>query len=917
MINRFITNLLIGFLLIIGFSPELFAQTSFSLWRYRTHASDCTALTDGRPQDICKQLTDGRLFVCNVAASNTCDTPAEWIESSGGGWVDYGTTVGLRTSGDNVGIGTNAASSKLEVEGAVTADSFIADGTSEINFEPNDQNLRSDKDGWINTNGGIAVGTSDPTATLEVKGNGNTNATNSFIARNASGTQVMHIGDSGLVGIGTTASNIPLSVKGSGSFFPEVRVWKENASTNTAESMMDFFRQSSGTAAIGLGQILRFYIEDDANVSNLAYSISPETTDATNGSYDALVREAMTENGTLKTQWIKRSNGFMAFNLNDNGNIVPNAPVDIFGDGSTTGWGLVVRSNPPVGTIRFLVQDSGNVGIGTWVPSSSLNIVKSGSTDLMRISSIGGAGGDYLIVNSSGNVGVGTPSPSTKFHVLGGARITGLVSCDTIDTDANGVLSCGTDSGGGGGVGVGTVNPGTSGYIAYYPSTGTTVDDVSALFFDGTNIGIGTTTTTAKVTVIGGIAASGSITGSNLSGTNTGDQTNVTGNSGTVTFADAGGDTTTFVALGTSSTGSLSPATDSGLTYNATTDALSSTTFIGALTGNASTATALAADPSGCSAGDYVSDIAANGTLTCSTPAGGSGANGWTDGGTNVYLSTTTDTVGIGTTTPILSTLSIVKQGTTNPLRISSSATQSGDYLTISSAGNIGIGTNFASTKIYVKQTANTNLDGMLIANSGLTGSMRFWVDGSNNGRIDNTFSANTPILINGAGGGNVGIGTQNARAFLDFAAPSAPASPFSMNSSGNVGIGSLAPRGRLDVGAGDIYAGSIFAGTESTGQLSNSSGIGFDANSLTYTTPELYITPSGNVGVGTISPDSLWTVASTGYPQFKITSAGAPTSTDCDSDAERGRMVIDTTNNRLYICNGASRAWDYVTLTD
>jgi hypothetical protein len=78
-----------------------------------------------------------------------------------------------------------------------------------------------------------------------------------------------------------------------------------------------------------------------------------------------------------------------------------------------------------------------------------------------------------------------------------------------------------------------------------------------------------------------------------ISGTNTGDQTSVTGNAGTVTFVDAGGDATTFVALGTAATGNLSPATDAGLTYNATTNALTTTTFIGALTGNSSTTTAL------------------------------------------------------------------------------------------------------------------------------------------------------------------------------------------------------------------------------------------------------------------------------------------------------------------------------------
>lgn len=71
-----------------------------------------------------------------------------------------------------------------------------------------------------------------------------------------------------------------------------------------------------------------------------------------------------------------------------------------------------------------------------------------------------------------------------------------------------------------------------------------------------------------------------------VSGTNTGDQTTVSGNAGTVTVADAGGDTTTFVLLGTSATGSLSPATDAGITYNATTNTLTTTTFVGALTGD-------------------------------------------------------------------------------------------------------------------------------------------------------------------------------------------------------------------------------------------------------------------------------------------------------------------------------------------
>lgn len=55
----------------------------------------------------------------------------------------------------------------------------------------------------------------------------------------------------------------------------------------------------------------------------------------------------------------------------------------------------------------------------------------------------------------------------------------------------------------------------------------------------------------------------------------------------------------------------------------------------------------------------------------------------------------------------------------------------------------------------------------------------------------------------------------------------------------------------------------------------------------------------------------------SDGFLKFEKTTAGAPSNADCNADDERGRLVIDTTNNRLYICNGLSRGWDYTALTN
>lgn len=82
--------------------------------------------------------------------------------------------------------------------------------------------------------------------------------------------------------------------------------------------------------------------------------------------------------------------------------------------------------------------------------------------------------------------------------------------------------------------------------------------------------------------------------------------------------------------------------------------------FVGPLTGNASTATALAANPTDCSSGQYANAIAANGNLTCAAVTTGqlSGTVGVTQGGTGlasttanqILYSVSTNTIGQITT---------------------------------------------------------------------------------------------------------------------------------------------------------------------------------------------------------------------------------------------------------------------------
>ncbi len=53
---------------------------------------------------------------------------------------------------------------------------------------------------------------------------------------------------------------------------------------------------------------------------------------------------------------------------------------------------------------------------------------------------------DRLMVRADGNIGIGTIDPTVDLDINGDLRIQNLTNCNTIDTDVNGNLSCGTDA---------------------------------------------------------------------------------------------------------------------------------------------------------------------------------------------------------------------------------------------------------------------------------------------------------------------------------------------------------------------------------------------------------------------------------------------------------------------------------------
>jgi hypothetical protein len=180
--------------------------------------------------------------------------------------------------------------------------------------------------------------------------------------------------------------------------------------------------------------------------SNAASTVTALTVDGTSGSGDLIINSG-------ETAFTSPATTAVANTMNANS--------------VTTGTGLAVNANALTSGTGFKVSSSSASGTG-----SVAMITNTGTATSFRVNDeTGDADTTPFVIDASGNVGIGIATPSTKLHVVGGARITDLVSCDTIDTDANGVLSCGTDA-----TGITTeTDPVVAGKTGIITSNGTTI----------------------------------------------------------------------------------------------------------------------------------------------------------------------------------------------------------------------------------------------------------------------------------------------------------------------------------------------------------------------------------------------------------------------------------------------------------
>lgn len=321
------------------------------------------------------------------------------------------------------------------------------------------------------------------------------------------------------------------------------------------------------------------------------------------------------------------------------------------------------------------------------------------------------------------------------------------------------------------------------------------------------NIGIGTHTPSTKLQVVGTISAT-NFSGSS-SGTNTGDQDI----SGKQNIASLETDVEAIVDL----QDLQGAVTDSQVPNNITVDLASTVTTNANLTG----------------------DVTSVGNATTLDSL----YTGWRDNGTNLVPSTTTDNVGIGTTTPG----AYLGVGTQSQFKVAST----GAITWASNVNNAFTSTSAGNTILSLTGNSLTTGAGLII-NSSSSGQtvplVSFTQSGASSGgtfRINQSSGTSTGRAFHST---NAGTGDS----FLVEDQASDP-TPMVVSSNGNVGIGTTTPTQKLHV------VGTVSA-TNLTGDGSGITGIGWnDGGSNIYT-----VATTDNVGIGTTTPSTTLEIIET-----------------------------------------------------
>ncbi len=629
-----------------------------------------------------------------------------------------GSNIGIGTStpvggmvimNGNVGIGTWSPTQRLQVVGTVSATAFVGDGSGLTGIAASGWS-----DGGTNvysstTTDNVGIGTTTPTAVLLVE---NAGAQNSFRVNDAVLDASPFIIDAGgNVGIGTITLSEKLIVSGNALVTGVIK-----GGTSASLNLNGYV--NNGIDALFLaGGMFRTTETNIQGTNDIFFQAIPPTNAGygyletwsgagmivgTGGNTSPVIFQVnrvekmrVDSNGNVGIGTSVPVGGFIVMNGNAGiGTWKPSAKLQVVGSVVATSFvgdgsgltGILASGWTDGGTNVYTSTTTDTVGIGTTTASTTLEIVKQGTSAPLMVSGSATGDGNFLIIASGGNVGVGTISPRSVLAVMNGNVGIGT-------TNAAAALAVG---------GASEFQVNTAGAIA--ASTGFTTSGGYAQSGTGANTLTGTTTfsnaTTAAVFSTGNVGmgtSSASVALLNVNG-----ETYIAGPVGIGTFTPTGmmdirqDEVRIWTGAGTNTN-----ATAAGELYVEGDLEVDGTIY-----------------------GDGLGITALPTTLA---------AGGWVDGGANVYSSTTTDLVAIGTTTPVskLTVKGNVGIGTTTPY-----STIAAPANGMAVEGNVGIGTWAANNAKLVVMGGNVGIGttipierlqvsgniGLSVANSKITG---------------------------------------------------------------------------------------------------------------------------------------------------------------------------------------------------